>query len=449
MTRLPFLSFLGEPQQSAYRSLCQDSPHLDFLTPSDWSKAIQDLTDGQIPLAAICGLLYKKLRGQGVPLRPVASPLMSHSRYQSGPTYWADIIVRADSKIQCFQHLQKKVWLFNEPGSYSGYYSYLSELKRRELGRDFLGENVETGSHAMSLQRLGRGEGDFTVVDSTIWDFLSADERAPFRVVASLGPKPAPLLVSMPGFGEHLESFFNSTHLPESFEKFVPVQDSDYDVLEDDWNAGLEVLGHSSAAQVFVRGPEGPARKPFTSLEQAKADQDLLELAKEELFTLLDAEPTRIMDNGVKFFLREEGGLGRHTYLVNPQKLDQKNMAIVGFFSGMKPDGDLEALFTADERVIAQFHEFPGLLIYYPREYAPGRWGNFVVFESRKAQREWAANRAHLDAVETLAEDSYDNVRLHLGVWTNKDSPASWVATKYIHYTPEGIWRGVRCYEPN
>ena len=448
MSSIPFLSFLGEPKQSAYRELSEELPGVEFQNPSDWSVALESLTDGQIPLAAICGLLYKKLRAAGVPLQPIVSPVLNHPRYQKGPYYWADVIVRKDSPIKNFEGLKQKVWLFNEPSSYSGYYSYLSEVKNRDLGSDFLGERVKTGSHAESLRRLREGEGDFSVIDSTIWDFLTPDEQADFRVLSSLGPKPAPLLVCMPGFKNRVLELLDKATLPSLFKSFTKVQDSDYDVMEQDWNKGLQLVGQTPATPVFLRSPEASPDRPFSSLEQAKSDQAYLELNKKELFALLGTEPTKHMDNGGKFYLKKEGELERHTYVMNPEKLNSTNMAIVGFFSEMKSQEKLQALFEADEKVVNQFHKFPGMLIYYPREYATGRWGNFVIFENRRAQKEWADNRPHLDAIKDLAADSYDNVRLHVGVWTSKDEPLKWTATKYLHYSSDGLWRGVRCYRP-
>lgn len=232
---MDFVCLLGQPQYDAYREICRSLDSLEFRESTEWEPLAAELNEGAVPAAAVCGLLYRKLHHQGCAYRPVASPLLNGPRYSGGPYYWADVVVRAGSSIERFEDLRAKDWLFNETDSYSGYRSYLSELARRGLGPGFLGDSVATGSHAESWRRLLDGEGDFTVLDSTVYDYLPERQKAGLRVVESIGPKPAPLLICLPGNEDALRPVLELSNLPEPFRGFAPVSHADYDCLWEDW----------------------------------------------------------------------------------------------------------------------------------------------------------------------------------------------------------------------
>lgn len=447
MENVEWACLLGQPQFEGYRAVCRQMAEaglpVAFLDNQDWVATTDRVRQGRVPVVALCGLLYKTLRAAGCPLQAVAAPLLNQPRYGK-PLYWSQVLVRADSPYQDLQQLRGKTWLYNETDSCSGFRCFVAELSKLGFEASFLGERVATGSHAASLQRLAAGEGDYSVIDSTIFDYLPTEEKARFRVVHSVGPMPTPLVACLPGYEQHARALLNLPEYPHPFTGFVEVTDSHYDVLQADWNRTVDLLGESVP---YILDDDGAPQREFTSLGQARTDQTVLADTLQEVLALLGTEPSKEITGG-KFYLNTVNGLQRHTYVMQPDKLGGENMAIVGFFSRMKPDVDLPALFEADAKITAIFHQYPGMLIYAPKEYAPGLWGNLVIFENREAQREWVTNAPHLDAIRDLTEASYDNIRLHVGVWRSRSHPLEWVATKYLHCTSHGVWRGVRTYSP-
>jgi ABC transporter, phosphonate, periplasmic substrate-binding protein len=445
---LKFVCLLAEPLHTAYRELCEALTEngfgLEFQVCEDWQEAKTRLCYGEADLGAVCGLLYTLMRAQGVSILPLASPLLAHPRYNQTPHYWADVVVRKDTPLRSWQDLESKEWLYNEPGSYSGYHAFGAELKRRGLTNAFLGQQTPTGSHGESLKRLLAGEGDFTVLDSTFLDFLQNPQREKLTVLESLGPAPAPLVVGSPGKAqEFLTHCRKLSQLPKPFKNFVEVTDRDFESLRSDYNLSLS-LDERSYGQYFVDGVEGVVGRPFTSLEQQQKDQDVLQSIAHELLTRFDKEPSNILKNGVKFHKIFHQKREHHHYLINHPELANGSLSIVGFLSQMKPDADIKALFEVDDELLDQLGLHEGFLTYSPTEYRTGLWANLAVFRNARARDTWAANSTHLKAIKELGPSSYDNVRLHLGTWSSVDQPLQWIATRYLNYTADGLWRGVR-----
>lgn len=441
---MKFVSLLAEPFHSGYRELC-DRLGLEFCEPDDWRQAREMLERGEARAGAICGLLYTLLRAQGIDLHPVAAPLLKHQRYW-GPEYWADVVVSADSPISSFEELEGQRWLFNEPQSFSGYRSFLAALQQRQLGPNFVAAEIETGGHRQSLDQLLAGKGDFAVLDSTFLDGLPQAEQAQVRVVESLGPYPVPLMVAYPEVVSGLvEKLATPDVYPEPFGGFMAASDRRYNALRQAWNLSLDYL--QSGEQYFLEQEEWPGR-PFTSQQQRTQDQEILRRVGRELPRYLSAKGGEQLPNGTVFHRIYRADLEHHNYLIEPRGLSGRNLALVGFLSRMKPGGDLPALFEADARLIEQFHKYEGFLSYSPTEYKPGRWANLAVFRDVAARDRWAANSTHLKAIRELGADSYDNVRLHLGVWPSLEQEQQWFTTRYLHYTEDGLWRGVYCGRP-
>ena len=441
---LRFVSLLAEPVHSAYAELCHllsDSGFkVEFLELSDWREAKRMLEHKEVELAAVCGLLYTHLRAAGLNLEPIVAPILSSARYH-GPVYWSDVVVRADSPHQSLSDLAKRDWLFNETGSYSGYHSPRAAFAKEGLS---LGEPIETGSHAESLKRLLEGEAEFTALDSTFLDHQPEEVRKKLKVVKAVGPSPSPLVV---GFGKAASDFKEACNrlaeLPDLFESFAERVDSDFDPIRADFNQSLS-LYEMPVAQHFVSGQNGFPSKDFTSRQQQEKDQSVLGAISRELLTRLDKEPTRVLRSGPEFHLLKENELEHHHYLIAPEELANGDLSIVGFLSNRKPGCDLKALFDVDAQLLDELSQCQGFLTYSPTEFEPGVWANLAVFRNPKSRDYWAANSTHLRAIRELGADSYDNVRLHLGVWPSTDQPLNWIATRYLNYTESGLWRGVR-----
>ncbi|HCB49053.1 MAG TPA: phosphate ABC transporter substrate-binding protein [Chloroflexi bacterium] len=168
----------------------------EFAVDIPWQERERLLDTGQIHLGWICGLLYVWKAGQRNPhLELLAAPVMRDPRYQGRPVYFSDIIVRQDSPYTSFSDLQGSCWVYNEPGSYSGYYVLCHQLVKLDESLNFFDKVLQSGAHLNSLQMLVDGRADFTAIDSTVLDHELA--RRPnlahqLQVIESFGPSPIP-----------------------------------------------------------------------------------------------------------------------------------------------------------------------------------------------------------------------------------------------------------------
>ncbi|UCG25038.1 MAG: PhnD/SsuA/transferrin family substrate-binding protein [Chloroflexota bacterium] len=168
----------------------------EFVVDIHWQERKRLLDSGQIQLGWICGLLYAMKAEQHDPqLELLAAPVMRDPRYQGQPVYYSDVIVQRDSPFNSFDDLKGVCWVYNEPGSYSGYTVVCHHLVKRDESLDYFGEVLESGAHLHSLQMLIDGRADVAAIDSTILDYEM--QRRPalarkLRVIETLGPSPVP-----------------------------------------------------------------------------------------------------------------------------------------------------------------------------------------------------------------------------------------------------------------
>ncbi len=215
-----------------------------------WQERERLLDRGQIHLGWICGLLYVVKAARPDPqLALLAAPVMRHPRYRGQPIYHSESLVRHDSPFHSFDDLKGARWVYNEPGSYSGYVVVCNHLVKRGESLDYFGSVLKSGSHLNSLQMVLDGRADFTALDSTVLDYVSM--RWPglarkLRVVETLGPSPIPPWVVSVGLPQdlrrRLDQLLLTMHLdPEGrraltvgdISQFVGVSDSDYQAIRD------------------------------------------------------------------------------------------------------------------------------------------------------------------------------------------------------------------------
>ena len=193
----PLVSLLSSGARPFYAALAgalslQGGPPLRF---EEHEAALAQLLSGEAAVGAVCGLLYLRHRHR---LDLLAAPVSWASGHGGAPVYFSSIVVRRDAPWRTFAQLSGARWAVNERASFSGWVALLAELRRRGLPLAFLGEPTFTGSHLASLERLRAGLADASAVDSTVLDLAFARDpalRRELRVVARLGPYPAPPLV--------------------------------------------------------------------------------------------------------------------------------------------------------------------------------------------------------------------------------------------------------------
>ena len=222
----------------------------EFAVDIPWQERERLLANGQIQLGWICGLLYVGKANQPDPqLELLAAPVLPDPRYQGQPVYYSDIVVRQDSPYRSFTDLRETRWVYNEPGSYSGYYTMCHHLVQQEESLNFFEEVLESGAHVNSLQMVVDGAADVTAIDSTLLDYEFVRQPAlaqQLRVIESLGPSPIPPWVisrQLPRdlrrvlrqllLDIHLDSRGKTALASGQLSRFVAAADADYQMIRD------------------------------------------------------------------------------------------------------------------------------------------------------------------------------------------------------------------------
>jgi phosphonate transport system substrate-binding protein len=255
MDKLIITSCLAENTHDAGRAVASYlNQRLDlsaeFVADIPWQERERLLDAGGIHLGWICGLLYVWKADQPDPhLELLAAPVMPDPRYQDRPVYYSDIVVGRDSPYNSFADLQGTCWVYNERGSYSGYFVVCHRLAGINKSLNYFDRVLESGAHLKSLEMVVEGRADFTAIDSTVLDFELA--RRPVlaqhvRVIESIGPSPIPpwvvsrklplelrrrlrqLLLNM-----HLDPVGQAALASGRLSRFVPAIDSNYQSIRD------------------------------------------------------------------------------------------------------------------------------------------------------------------------------------------------------------------------
>lgn len=167
-----------------------------FVEDLPWQERARQLDRGEIQVGWICGRPYiRKIDEQKLPLELLAAPVMAAQRYQGRPVYFSDVVVRQDSPFYQFADLRGARWAYNEPDSFSGYWTVCHHLAALGETGAYFGRVVASGAHQTSLQMILTGEVDGSAIDSTVLETELACQPAlagQIRIIATLGPSPIP-----------------------------------------------------------------------------------------------------------------------------------------------------------------------------------------------------------------------------------------------------------------
>jgi phosphonate transport system substrate-binding protein len=160
----------------------------------------EQLRDGSVDLAFLCGLPYVRLAQQcpGM-LQPLAAPVLDEARYQDRPIYFSDVIVRGNSRLASFSDLRGCRWAYNDPASLSGCLLVRYHLLQIGETEAFFGSVTFTGRHQESIRRVVAGELDASAIDSQVLsvEFMRNPAlKNQVRVIAVLGPSTIPPVVA-------------------------------------------------------------------------------------------------------------------------------------------------------------------------------------------------------------------------------------------------------------
>jgi phosphonate transport system substrate-binding protein len=160
----------------------------------------EQLRDGSVDVAFICGLPYVRLcRERPGMLQPLAAPVLDEARCQDRPVYFSDVIVRRGSPFLSFGDLRGRSWAYNDPDSYSGCLLVRHHLLQLGETEAFFGRWTFSGRHQESIRQVRTGEIDGSAIDSQVLGverLQRPDLAEEIRVIASLGPSTIPLVAA-------------------------------------------------------------------------------------------------------------------------------------------------------------------------------------------------------------------------------------------------------------
>ncbi len=201
MKTLVFANFLAPTMTSVYAAVAaRVGRALAMPTELIEGRDFDQLRDGSIDLAFLCGLPYVRL-SQERPgtLHPLAAPVLAGPRYEDRPVYFSDVIVRADDLAGSFGDLRGRRWAYNDPDSLSGCLLVRHHLLQMGETEAFFSSVTFSGRHQESIRRVVSGEVDASAIDSQVLGvecLRDPDLARQFRVVAVLGPSTIPPVIA-------------------------------------------------------------------------------------------------------------------------------------------------------------------------------------------------------------------------------------------------------------
>lgn len=192
MADLRFGTFLAPNMMKVYEAIADEVGRslglsTELIVETDYENCRNDIND----VCFVCSLPYVHFEREGVsPAVPVAAPVLQGERYQGRPIYYSDVIARADSEFEGFEHLRGRSWAYNEPLSQSGYGITRYHLLSIGETSGFFGEVIEAGFHETAIEMVANQEVDAAAIDCQV---LGIELRDPelarsLKVVDALGP---------------------------------------------------------------------------------------------------------------------------------------------------------------------------------------------------------------------------------------------------------------------
>jgi len=212
-------------------------------------ESLDQLRNGEVDFAFLCGLPYVKLRREASPpVTLVAAPVLEGDRYDGRPIYYSDVIVPADSQATVFDDLRGRSWACNGFDSHSGTLVVLHRLLQMGDDGRFFGHVRVSGSHQESIRLVAAGEVDGSAIDSQVLAVELRDHpelRERIRVIDSLGPStnmPLVAAAACEGLRREVGEVVASLGTEQSdrdglasglFSGFVEIEDEAYDDIRD------------------------------------------------------------------------------------------------------------------------------------------------------------------------------------------------------------------------
>ena len=171
-----------------------------------WQKRFDAMRDGTAVAGWLCGLLHVELAAGGAwPHHAVAAPASPRADSRGDPVYFGDVVVAPHSDVREFADLRGATFAYNEASSLSGYRMMMDLVALHGSDLSFFSRTTISGSHLASMRLVAHGDADCAIIDSTLVDDR-AEGTELVRTLVSVGPYPAPPLVTGPGHEELFRS---------------------------------------------------------------------------------------------------------------------------------------------------------------------------------------------------------------------------------------------------
>ena len=247
MKALVFANFLAPNMTSVYSAVAaRVGQALGVPATLIEGHDYQQLRDGSVGMAFLCGLPYVRLsQDQPGMLRPLAAPILDEARYQDRPVYFSDVIVRRDSPFRSFGDLRGHTWAHNDPASLSGCLLVRYQLWQMGESEAFFSRVTFSGFHHKSIRQVVDGEVDASAIDSQVLGvecLRNLDLARQIRTIAVLGPSTIPPIVATSSVPEEIQARAGDVICalardPVSrdvlasglIRRFTPIDDSAYD----------------------------------------------------------------------------------------------------------------------------------------------------------------------------------------------------------------------------
>ncbi len=137
--------------------------------------------------------------------------------------------------------------------------------------------------------------------------------------------------------------------------------------------------------------------------------------------------------------------------VVEPEQiLEAKELIFVGFLGQRRSNANQALADQFDEILINEIPDHPGLLAYSTMALISGNFSNLVLFNDPQVKVQWSRSQAHAQAVDSLAPDYYQSVRLYNGLFPKGIAASNALQIeriKYFDYQVDPLWYGVREFE--
>ena len=202
-------------------------------------------------------------------------------------------------------------------------------------------------------------------------------------------------------------------------------------------------------------GPEEvDTNHPFTHPDGIPTDLNTLRFMADQLYLFL--ENPHLYSEEPRPIILHQPRRDNWTYrmvIVEPEQiLGTQELIFVGFLGQRQSNADRVLADQFDEILVSEIPDHEGLLAYSTMALISGNFSNLVVFNDPEVKVQWSRSRAHAEAVDSLAPNYYQSVRLYNGRLPKglSDSTSMYLERiKYFDYQVEPLWHGVREFEVN